>query len=414
MFYNFSDKERQQIETVCLAYYDTKINSLEETLHSWNLNKEFMFEKFGNRLRFSVTFPEFTNTICIKKNLYEYKKVSDFIAEVRSRDPWFADDILSMATTDALFTGVVEDDYEFEGLKITRGTKIMKAIRKYLEHFNLMESFGSSFTIFRDEVSVIKTFKRDKPIEITFSIHPVDFLVMSDHNTGWRTCYAKHGCHHASPIAWMNHPCAVVAYINEGDENSIPTMSWRCMFLINDDAIVSGIDYPYNNPDLIFECVRALCDTFGVSSEFIAMNMAELVEDMTEVVAVEETVFSDWNENDPNYFMVAVRGKVGEEVNPTYYDMGYVNGPTCLQCGGYDCWSERYPYLCDNCIDNTLFMGISYPSDEIVSIKYINKKCRNKITALVTKEALERDFFYDDDEDVYVLKGGLEFLYDCE
>ena len=55
----------------------------------------------------------------------------------------------------------------------------MRAIRKILEYFEF--PFMDTFNQWRDDISVINT---DKEIngELVFSIHPIDFMTMSDNN----------------------------------------------------------------------------------------------------------------------------------------------------------------------------------------------------------------------------------------
>jgi hypothetical protein len=52
---------------------------------------------------------------------------------------------------------------------------------------------------------------------LCFSVHPLDFLSMSENNCGWRSCQALDGDFRAAALAYMIDSSTVVAYIEEED-----------------------------------------------------------------------------------------------------------------------------------------------------------------------------------------------------
>ena len=94
---------------------------------------------------------------------------------------------------------------------------------------------------------------------LCLSIHPMDYMTMSDNDYNWSSCmsWREHGCYHAGTVEMMNSPYVVVAYL-DGEEEWYPisgqmkwsNKKWRELFIVSRDFI-SGIKaYPYHHTEL--------------------------------------------------------------------------------------------------------------------------------------------------------------------
>ena len=158
-------------------------------------------------------------------------------------------------------SGVLNTDYSFvreeKRLKIPEGTKIMKAIRKMLvfagyPNMDLFESF-------RNEISNLTTSKHIKT-NLVFSIHPIDFLTMSDNSLGWHSCmsWMQNGGYSTGPIEMMNSNMVIIAYLESSKSfqfnmHDIPNKSWRILLYVHKNILLAGKAYPYVNDKITIE-----------------------------------------------------------------------------------------------------------------------------------------------------------------
>lgn len=138
-------------------------------------------------------------------------------------------------------------------IKFSRGCKVMKLIGKIAEAYGV-----EGFEEFRKTISVITT-KRKIKGKFCLSIHPFDYMTMSDNNSKWSSCmsWIKEGSYRQGTVEMMNSPMVVVAYFKSDDEKDgftpLPkspeyrwnNKKWRELFIVNEDLITNIKAYPY-------------------------------------------------------------------------------------------------------------------------------------------------------------------------
>ena len=249
---------------------------LDLILLDWNRSKEGLLSKvFHDTLRFTThvhinrsdgTREERRDAVikastglvsavveCVYAHLYNErldKRTLDGILKLFSPDLVLADEQVRELPV------VFDDEYH-----MFRG-KRMRVIRKVLElvEFDDMEAFN----IFRDRVSLIRT-TQDMDADITFSIHPVDYLSMSDNSCGWSSCMSvasKKGACREGVLEYLNSKTAIVAYISSKNDYlpGVPNKAWRMMVFCDPDAecVMASRQYPFESEELAREAVIAL------------------------------------------------------------------------------------------------------------------------------------------------------------
>ena len=96
--------------------------------------------------------------------------------------------------------------------------------------------------------------------EICMSIHPMDYMTMSDNDCGWGSCMSwyDHGDYRQGTVEMMNSPMVVVVYLksstdficNEKDNQSWNSKRWRELFIVTPEIIAGIKGYPYWNSEL--------------------------------------------------------------------------------------------------------------------------------------------------------------------
>ena len=195
-------------------------------------------------------------------------------------------------------------------LKVQHGCKISKILGKIAAAYNI-----PGFEDYRICLSQIINEKETEGI-VHLSIHPLDYMTMSDNECGWDSCmsWRKEGSYRQGTVEMMNSPAVVVAYISSKDDMDLPAdfcwsnKKWRQLFVINEDLIVSVKDYPQHNPTLTLEITNWL-------RELAEKNLGWSYDEPIEYRHEEEQIYVDrlsedkrkfnleiWNENMYNDF----------------------------------------------------------------------------------------------------------------
>lgn len=277
-----TDEDKELIKQYSISYASVEPSSIEEVLSLWNKNKKKLLKIFNNQLRISIPIEVQTNT----QSMYNrYKKIysplygalyelQSFKADPRNHEfmntlgVWLSkrvteeniDDyrtLVSLIRYDNIEQGKISFSYTFSDgdrkkLKIQSGTKTMRAIRKVLEYYNF--PCMHSFEKWRDDLSLVCTDKYIKS-ELVFSIHPIDFMTMSDNASGWSSCmsWIDHGGYSTGTIEMMNSNLAVVVYLKSQNSKikfvfnnfEIPNKTWRTLLFVHKDILLVGKQYPY-------------------------------------------------------------------------------------------------------------------------------------------------------------------------
>ena len=153
-------------------------------------------------------------------------------------------------------------------IKVTRGAKLMRLLGKICKELGMEEDFEK----FRIAHSLILNQKALKGT-LCLSIHPLDYITMSDNANGWTSCmsWEDDGDYRMGTVEMMNSPVAVVAYLKshdkelKWDDQKWNSKLWRTLIVANDQAIISIKGYPYQSETLTGECVDWLKELLTVN-----------------------------------------------------------------------------------------------------------------------------------------------------
>lgn len=289
-------------------------------------------------------------------------------------------------------------------LRLQAGTKPIRAISRFLTYCKNVEGIEKvtkEFEKFRVQHSIIMN---DRVVKgnLVVSIHPLDFMTMSDNNSNWQSCmsWREEGCYHIGTVEMMNSNNVLCCYL----ENSEPynfgltdeqkkddrfcwtNKKWRQLVYFTKDIIVSGKSYPYANDDIsksLIEAIRGLAKenlgwtySFGpelykdmqyINSSY-SMNRARdyiRTKNMTKHNILFDTkgMYNDMlNDSHTKYWCVRNKVKHNKIIS-------YSGKAPCLCCGqqviresdDYD-YDEDYDYnerytncgmvVCEECLDN--------------------------------------------------------------
>ena len=129
------------------------------------------------------------------------------------------------------------------------GMKLIKAM-KYFE--------GNENTLRRiqDEASHIVQQKMISG-KLCFSIHPLDFLSLSENDYNWHSCHSLDGDFRSGNLSYMLDECTVICYLKGNDEVELPNFpkdikwnskKWRVLFYVSTDEnmVMASRQYPFS------------------------------------------------------------------------------------------------------------------------------------------------------------------------
>ena len=287
------------------------VSSLDSVLADWNQNKRTLLKALGGQLRVTIpteqdmNFTPFYKKIktIYRENLagspaagqipfpqYFYRHLINDCSctaylSISKPAPFFISDardidyICSLFRYDTIYNGVTPRTYILQRsvlsedgevviektLKIPAGMKIIKAIFKIV-HFYEFYQYEDLQEKWRNAISDLQTQQHLK-FNLTISIHPIDFMTMSDNAYGWTSCmsWENDGCYSSGTIEMLNSNIMAVAYLSNGNKDfydgRIPNKAWRSLVYIHKKILVVGKNYPYRNDDItidVLDFVREL------------------------------------------------------------------------------------------------------------------------------------------------------------
>lgn len=150
-------------------------------------------------------------------------------------------------------------------LQIQAGGKPLRAFQNTVKYF-FGDTYDKELEQFQIKVSQIYN---EKTINgnLCLSIHPLDYMTMSDNASDWKSCmsWKDEGCYSVGTVEMMNSNNVIVAYLEastpmaftyEGKEYTWNNKKWRQLFYCTKEIMVSGKAYPYQN----YNISRAILD----------------------------------------------------------------------------------------------------------------------------------------------------------
>ena len=170
-----------------------------------------------------------------------------------------------LMSDDCLISNIY-DGYSFEvetrdgkPFRINRGCKVSKVLGKLANIFDLPG--WEDFRICHSQILN----QKDLGGELTISIHPLDYMTMSDNTYGWESCmsWEQEGSYRQGTVEMMNSKSVIIAYLAGNDGLRIGddywnSKKWRQLFVVDHNIIAGVKDYPYHNEDLGLEVVKWL------------------------------------------------------------------------------------------------------------------------------------------------------------
>ena len=357
-------------------------------LQEWNRNKTKLYHLLNDQFIYSFPVeysqPEeqirelIDNDMCEIRQMPFYQKFRTWVGLLRDDDfaygtsPYIDSYIMDNMFSSALCTGKWTVSVTFnDGFTVTRGSKILHTLNRLNNHFKIATK--EEYDAYSQKIS---TYFNQKKVKGTFnlSIHPLDYMTMSDNNSSWTSCmsWVENGCYRRGTLEMMNSPIVVVGYLASDrspfyfDGYTWNNKKWRVLYIVDNNIITSIKSYPYYNENLIRAGLDKLRELAGPDYEGLQKTddnnfEVKLNEDTSVSLAFRtDSMYNDFGCDTIHFFYPNKAALAAREKSFVTIRINYSGNSCCVWCGrpttsdDYDLDEEDSEGLlvCDEC-DNS-------------------------------------------------------------
>lgn len=233
---------KKQFDEVITATQGIEDPKTEDLFAEWKKNKQWFLDLNGGN-------PIYTYPKKIECKLNQEQKqynLDNFIEKiVVPMDNAELSSFLS-ENKDTFYSNIVNSDYHLiNGKLITKGSKIIKSLKYFTEDektLNYLQSYASRL-IQQDKITGY----------LCLSVHPMDYLTMSENNNNWRSCHSLDGDYRSGNLSYMCDKTTIVAYIRSEKDVFLPKLhttwnnkKWRVLLFNPEGCLFQflGRQYP--------------------------------------------------------------------------------------------------------------------------------------------------------------------------
>lgn len=219
----------------------------DNLLKQWFDSKKVFIDKMGGLI---YEVPQTVNFELSERE--KTKKVNNFIEYVE--DVYKLYDLARFLNIEraGFFSNTIIQQYPLSSTEvISKGMKLVKAFKYFIEDSDVLNLIQSEASRIIQENKVEGT--------LCFSVHPLDFLSLSENACNWRSCHALDGDYRTGNLSYMCDSSTIICYLkSKTDKNdsilpSFPSdvkwnsKKWRVLFFINKNksCIFAGRQYPF-------------------------------------------------------------------------------------------------------------------------------------------------------------------------
>ena len=217
---------------------------IDELFDTWLLNKKDIIESWNGNLIYRYPYKV---SFGIEDDTKE-DRINQLIDEIEIR---YQNNTLACFiedNRDDFYGNKMTASWDNYGIYVPEGAKIIKSFKRFEENKRKLEEM---------QTAASRVIQADK-IEgyIYFSVHPLDFLSLSENAHNWCSCHALDHDYRAGNLSYMCDKSSFICYISDGLDYVIPNFpfpwnskKWRTLMFLSDDwnMMFAGRSYPFKN-----------------------------------------------------------------------------------------------------------------------------------------------------------------------
>lgn len=265
----------------------------------WEENKKFYLEHWDGPI---LEVGEVQFTLDEEKQQELFKSFVDFLIYNMKNEPMA--NFVVVQGSYAFFNNIVFKDYPLSDDKtIPKGMKLMKALKYFEQDQEALEYIQNKGSSYIQENCIKGT--------LCFSVHPLDFLSLSENPYHWRSCHALDGDYRLGNLSYMMDSSTVICYLRGANNTYLDRFpddvpwngkKWRCLMFFSNghSALFAGRQYPFFAPgalDIIQPALlNSLCKNIGGWTPWCNTHLDNIVLQNGEVMELNKTYIPIRNE----------------------------------------------------------------------------------------------------------------------
>ena len=116
---------------------------------------------------------------------------------------------LDWLTIEEVFNNHLTRDYTYYNIKIPKETKVIKALKYFESNEEVLRKIQDRLSMILQEDKITGT--------LCLSVHPLDYLSVSENTYHWRSCHALDGDYRSGNLQYMVDGSTIVCYLRGAD-----------------------------------------------------------------------------------------------------------------------------------------------------------------------------------------------------
>lgn len=263
------DLEKLTKEVEEVVSYSQKLDSvnMKHHLEIWQHNKEYFYHCFGDKLIYK-TNEDITVMMPIEEQNEKIESILNSFSKSLFNYPIAYKFLLDMSPY--FFKNVVTNynpaNYGIKNaFKVTPNMKITKALKYFIDDKETLDKIQTKLSMLIQDASITG--------KLCFSIHPLDYLSISENKCNWRSCHALDGDYRAGNLSYMLDPATIVCYIASDEEVQLDRFpksilwnnkKWRMLLFFSDrkSEVFAGRQYPFFSKDILEKVKKEFYNVF--------------------------------------------------------------------------------------------------------------------------------------------------------
>lgn len=264
---NYQDIKEQFDKIIKYSQEVEDINT-DKLFKNWLKGKEKFIETFGG---LTYEFPEeFTFSMEEDEKINSFEMfVTDAVVYADEGLEDQLSNFLSAQGLEGIYNNRVINPYKNGKIRIEKNAKISKSLKFFFKNDKeALDAFQTRLSRMIQECKVTG--------KIVFSVHPLDFLSISENAHNWHSCHALDGEYRTGNLSYMQDSCTFIVYLKADGEYNLPNFpedikwnskKWRVLMYTNKDnsIFVKGREYPLSNQTCISKVTEVLGKIYNLN-----------------------------------------------------------------------------------------------------------------------------------------------------
>lgn len=287
----------------------------------WEINKAKFWGKFFPLNEYIYEFPQ---KVSFELDKYQKdKEVSHLIRQVLYQYNSSELALFIEENRDNFYSNQTEKEYKTGDIVIPKGMKITKAFKFFISDKDILNEVQSKASLILQSNKIEGT--------LCISIHPLDFLSLSENNHNWRSCHALDGEYRSGNLSYMADEATAICYLKSDNKEVLPrfpedvpwnSKKWRMLLFASErgDMLFAGRQYPFCSDGALEKVDELLNNYFRSDSRFWTVWMNNCISEFQSDLFDETINLPKRYILGKNYNLVSINHLINEPQHPLHFN----------------------------------------------------------------------------------------------